>query len=112
MRAQGATLVGSVVGGVLASVCCIGPLVFALLGISGAAFAHRFEPFRPYFLVLTYGLLSAAFYLSYRPGKAECGPGAACEMPRANRAGKLMLWIAAVVVVLTTAFPLYSIYLF
>ena len=112
MKAQGATLVGSVVGGVLASVCCIGPLVFALLGISGAAFAHRFEPFRPYFLVLTYGLLGAAFYLSYRPAKAECGPGGACEMPRASRGGKVVLWIAAVVVVLTTAFPLYSIYLF
>ena len=112
MRAQVATLVGSVVGGVLASVCCIGPLVFALLGISGAAFAHRFEPLRPYFLVLTYGLLGAAFYLAYRPTTAACGPGGACEMPRANRAGELMLWIAAVVVVLTTAFPLYSIYLF
>jgi mercuric ion transport protein len=46
MKAQRATLVGSVVGGVLASVCCIGPLVFALLGVSGAALAHRFEPFR------------------------------------------------------------------
>lgn len=113
MKAQAATLIGSVLGGVLASVCCIGPLVLALLGISGAAFAHRFEPFRPYFLVLSYGLLGAAFYIIiYRPATGECGPGAPCEMPRANRAGKLMLWIAAVVVVLTTAFPLYSAYLF
>ena len=88
------------------------PGIPLLLGISGAAFAHRFEPFRPYFLVLTYGLLGAAFYLSYRPAKAECGPGGAGEMPRANRAGKVMLWIAALVVVLTTAFPLYSVYLF
>ncbi len=111
MKAQGAMLVGSVVGGVLASVCCIGPLVFALLGISGAVFAHRFEPFRPCFLVLTYGLLGAAFYLTYRPAQAKCGPGAACEMPR-TRAGKAALWIAAVVVALTTAFPLYSVYLF
>ena len=112
MKAQGATLVGSVVGGVLASVCCIGPLVFALLGISGAAFAHRFEPFRPCFLVLTYGLLGTAFYLTYRPAQAKCGPRAACEMPRTTRAGKVVLWIASVVVVLTTAFPLYSVYLF
>lgn len=86
MKAQAATLIGSVVGGVLASVCCIGPLVFALLG--------------------------AASYITYGPATGECGPGAACEMPRANRAGKLTLWIAAVVVVLTSAFPLYSAYLF
>ena len=112
MKAQSATVLGSVIGGVLASACCIGPLVLALLGISGAAFARRFEPFRPYLLVLTYGLLGAAFYLAYRPVTAECGPGEACEMPRTNRAGMVALWIAAVVVVLTTTFPLYSVYLF
>ncbi len=112
MKAQGVTLVGSVIGGILASVCCIGPLVFALLGISGAAFAQRFEPLRPYFLVATYALLGGAFYSSYRPTQTECGPGEACEMPRTNRLGKVMLWIAAVVVLLTTAFPWYSVYLF
>lgn len=112
MKAQGVTLVGSVVGGILASACCIGPLVFALLGLSGAAFAQRFEPLRPYFLIATYGLLAGAFYLTYRPASAACGPGEACEMPRANRAGKVMLWIAAVVVLLATGFPWYSVYLF
>ena len=112
MKTQGVTLAGSVIGGILASVCCIGPLVFALLGISGAAFAQRFEPLRPYFLVATYALLAGAFYSTYRPAAKECGPGEACEMPRTNRVGKVMLWIAAVVVLLTTAFPWYSVYLF
>jgi hypothetical protein len=32
-------------------------------------------------------------------------------MPRANRFGRLMLWIAAIVVVLATAFPWYAQYL-
>lgn len=112
MRTRSAVLAGSVVSGVLASACCIGPLVLALLGISGAAFAQRFEPLRPYLLAATYGLLAGAFYLTYRPTKAACGPGEVCEIPRANRAGKVALWIAAIVVVLTTAFPIYSIYLF
>jgi mercuric ion transport protein len=101
---------GSVVSGVLASACCIGPLVLGLLGISGAAFAQRLEPFRPYLLVMTYALLGGAFYLAYRP-QAACGPGEACEMPRANRVGRIMLWIAAIVVVLATAFPWYAQYL-
>lgn len=112
MKAQGMTLVASVISGILASICCIGPLVFALLGISGAAFAQRFEPLRPYFLVVTYGLLGGAFYFTYRPSEAACGPGGACEMPRTNRLGKAMLWIAAVVVLLATTFPKYSAYLF
>jgi len=48
MKAKTAPLAGSVVGGFLASVCCVVPLVVAMLGISGAAFALRFEPLRPY----------------------------------------------------------------
>ena len=36
------------------------------------------------------------------------GPGETSEMPRANRAPKVMLWNAAVVVLLTTAVPWYS----
>lgn len=112
MRAQGATLAGSIVSGILASACCLGPLVLSLLGVSGAASAQRFEPFRPFLLVLTYGLLGGAFYLTYRPGQADCAPGAACEMPRASRVGKVMLWVATVIVLLATLFPLYSVYLF
>ena len=110
MSARALATAGSVVGGILASACCIGPLVLGLMGISGAAFAHRFEPFRPYLLVGTYALLGSAFYLTYRP-QAACGPGEGCEMPGANRLGRLILWIAAIVVVLATAFPWYAQYL-
>ncbi len=85
MRARAATLAGSLVGGFLASVCCTVPLAFAMMGISGAVFALRFEPLRPYFLVLTYGLLAGAFYLTYRPSRAMCGPGETCEVPTASR---------------------------
>ena len=112
MRVERLAAAGSVASGVLASACCLGPFVFALLGISGAAFGQRFEPLRPFFLVATYVLLGVAFHSSYRPARAECGPGEACEMPRANRVGKVMLWIAAVLVLLATAFPIYSVYLF
>lgn len=112
MKARTATVAGSMLGGFLASICCIVPLAFAMLGISGAAFALRFEPLRPYFLVLTYGLLAGAFHLTYRPAKPECGPGEACEAPTASRSGKAVLWVATIVVVLTTTFPLYSAYLF
>jgi hypothetical protein len=70
MRARGAALAGSVVSGALASACCIGPLVLTLLGVSGGALAHRLEPLRPLLLVSTYGLLTGAFSLTYRPGRA------------------------------------------
>jgi mercuric ion transport protein len=111
MSSERAAAAGSVVSGILASACCIGPLVFAVLGISGAAFAHRLEPLRPYLLVLTYGLLGGAFYLAYRPQPTACEPGNSCEMPKAYRAGRALLWVAAVTVLLATAFPWYAEYL-
>lgn len=112
MKTRSATLAGSVIGAALASACCLGPLVLALLGISGAAAARSLEPLRPAFLVLSYGLLGGGFYLTYRRGPERCGPGEGCERPAAGKAGRVSLWIAAVVVVALTAFPWYSAYLF
>ena len=105
------TALGAVASGILASACCIGPVVFATLGLSGAAMASRLEPLRPYLLVLTYGLLGSAFYSTYRPTPVTCGPDGACDMPRTSRLGKGLLWIAAVVVILATTFPSYAEYL-
>lgn len=112
MKAARSSLFGSIALGVLSSACCIGPLVFASLGIAGAAAAQRLEPLRPYLLVATYGLLAWAFYSTYRTAQPGCGPGEACEMPATNRAGKIALWAAAIIVLLATTFPSYSIYLF
>lgn len=110
MRVDRLATAGSVVGGVVASACCIGPLAFGLLGISGAAFAQKFAPFRPHLLVVTYALLGGAFYFTYG-SRATCAPGSGCEMPRTNRFGKVLLWLAAFVVILTTTFPWYAQYL-
>jgi len=111
MIAERAAAAGSVVSGILASACCIGPLLFALLGVSRAAFAHKFGPLRPYLLALTYALLGGAFYFTYRPQATSCEPDGTCEMARINRMGRAMLWIAAMIVVLATTFPWYAEYL-
>jgi len=109
---EGLTLTGALVAGLTASACCLGPLVLAIVGLGGAASALALAPYRPYLLVLTVGLLGLAFYLTYRRSASACGPGNACEMPRANRLGKTLLWLVTLVVVLAATFPYYSRYLF
>lgn len=106
--ATGLTIGGAVVAGIAASACCLGPPILAVLGMGGAAFAPALEPYRPYLLILTGVLLGGAFYLTYRRPVGECGPGGACEFPRAGRAGKAFLWTATVLIVLAVAFPYYS----
>src|SRR5229473_6221487 len=87
--------VSSIISAFLATACCVGPLVFALLGLGGAGLLVKFEPYRPYFVVLTLGLLGAGFYFTYRKPKTVAapvsgGPECACPAPRTNRAGKIL----------------------
>lgn len=99
---------GAIVTAFLASVCCVGPLVLALLGIGGGALLVRFEPYRPYFTAVTLGLLGLGFWLQYRkpkPAADDDGVACDCPMPRANKAGRVMLWVATVLVVGMLAFP-------
>lgn len=104
----------SVVSAAVASICCIGPLVLALLGIGGAGVVTKLEPLRLPITFLTLGLLGTGFYLSYRKPRltaAACETGV-CEVPRVQRVGRLTLWIATPLVVAFLLFPYLTPYLF
>jgi mercuric ion transport protein len=102
-----ATALGAVVSALLASVCCIGPLVLAALGLGGAGLVLRFEPYRPHLVALTLAILAVGFFVTYRrplsasANEADC----ACEHPRASRLGRIGLWVAAVLAVALLIFP-------
>ena len=98
-----ATSIGSVISAFVAASFCVGPLVFALLGIGGAGLLLRFEPYQPYFIALTFALLGSGFYVTYRkpkvaPAGATAGADRGCPAPPAKRIGKVMLWVATVLV--------------
>jgi MerT mercuric transport protein len=99
---------GSVFAAIIASFCCILPIIFALSGFSILGASALFNAWRPYLLGLTFGLLGMGFYFAYRPPKTQCAPGSACGMPVTNRSGRLMLWLATMAVILFAAFPYYS----
>src|SRR5712692_1864444 len=65
-KLSGPTVAGAVVSGLLASVCCIGPLLLAVLGIGGAGLLARFEVYRPAFTAATFALLGVGLWLAYR----------------------------------------------
>jgi len=99
---------GSALAAIIASFCCILPIVFALTGFSILGASALFDAWRPYLLGLTFGLLGLGFYFAYRPRREQCAPGSACAIPNTNRSGRLMLWLATAAVVLFAAFPYYS----
>ena len=99
---------GSVFAAIVASFCCILPIVFALTGFSILGASALFDAWRPYLLGVTLGLLTLGFYFAYRPARQECSPDSTCAMPKTNRSGRLLLWLAAAAVILFAAFPYYS----
>ncbi len=99
---------GSIFAAIIASFCCILPIVFALTGFSILGASALFDAWRPYLLGVTFGFLGLGFYFTYRPRRKQCAPGSACAMPVTNRSGRLMLWLATAAVVLFAAFPYYS----
>lgn len=99
-------IAASVVAAVGASVCCMGPVVAAVVGVGalGAASA-RLEPYRPWLLGLSVILLGAGFATTYRRERAACASGSCA--PASRRTAKVVLWIAVLVVGLAAAFPYY-----
>lgn len=98
---------GSVVSAVLASACCILPLVLASLGLGAVGFAAALEPYRPLFITITLVFLGVSFYSAYRRPKSEaCDPGSSCSPGRgAGGAAKITLWVLTAVVLGILAFP-------
>lgn len=101
------TLGASLLAAITASLCCLGPLVAALLGLGSFGAAAVFEAWRPYLLGVTASLLATAFYLTYRKREVACEDGT-CTMGSASRWNKIALWIVTGVIVLFAAFPYYS----
>ncbi len=90
---------GSITSGLVASLCCIGPLVFVVLGLSGTAFFTKFEQYRWIFGTVALGFLALGFFVAYR-GEKECAPGTSCAInPKRRKLNKIVLWIAAILVV-------------
>ena len=92
---------------ILASTCCLGPLVLITLGISGAWISNLtlLEPYQPFFIGAAVIALFSAYRQIWRP-VAECQPGQVCAAPSVKRSYKVLFWIVVALVILSLGFPL------
>lgn len=95
---------------IVASLCCITPVFSLLAGLSGIAATFSWmEPFRPYLIALTIGVLGFAWYQKLKPRtkeEIEC----ACETNEKPSfwQSRKFLGIVTVFATLMLAFPSYS----
>lgn len=97
---------GGVIGAILASSCCVLPLVLLLLGVSGAWIGNltALEQFRPWFAAVALVFISLGFWQVYFWRRPDCAEDSYCARPRSTMLIRAALWIATalVLVALTT----------
>lgn len=102
---RGALVAGGVAA-ILASTCCLGPLVLIALGFSGAWIGNltALEPFRPLFIAAALLALFFAYRRIYRPAN-DCKPGEVCAIAQVRAGYKIVFWAVAALVVVALVFP-------
>lgn len=105
IKSRGALLVGGL-SAILASTCCLGPLVLITLGLSGAWIANLtvLEPYRPIFIGAALIALLLAGRFIWRPAVA-CTPGTVCAIPHVKTSYKLLFWAVTALVLVALVFP-------
>ncbi|GIX11805.1 mercuric transporter MerT family protein [Elioraea sp.] len=101
-RKPGWFAAGGVIGAILASTCCIGPLMLLMLGVSGAWIGNltALEHYKPYFAAAALVFIGLGFRQVYVRPEPACADGSHCARPQSSRMTKAALWSATVLVVL------------
>ena len=104
-QGRGALFAGGLAA-ILASTCCLGPLVLITLGFSGAWIANLtvLEPFRPVFIGAALVALFFAWRHIWRPA-VTCQPGEVCALPQVKSTYKALFWLVAALVAIALGFP-------
>lgn len=92
------TTIGSIIAGLIASLCCIGPLLFVVLGLSGAAIFTVFEQYRLIFGLVAFGFLALGFFFTYRNNE-QCASGSSCTVNKSTKFNKILPWVATILVI-------------
>jgi mercuric ion transport protein len=101
-RKNGWFAAGGVVGAILASTCCIAPLLLLMLGVSGAWIGNltALEPYKPIFAGVALVFIGLGFRQVYFKPRVACEDGSYCARPESALITKSALWLSTVLVVL------------
>lgn len=103
-----ATLAGGLIAAIVASACCLGPLVLVMIGVSGAWISNLalLEPYRPISIGVALVFMALAWRRIYRaPAAADCEPGTLCALPQTNHMYRVMFWVMSATILLALVFP-------
>lgn len=102
---RGLLATGGLIGALLASTCCIAPLVLVMLGVGGAWVGNltALAPYQWLFLLFAVGCLGAGFWRVYFKPRGECDEESFCAKPRSDFLVKSVLWVGTLLVITAVA---------
>jgi mercuric ion transport protein len=101
------SLVAGALATLLASTCCLGPLILISLGFSGAWISKltALEPYQPIFMGAALVALFFAGKRIWRP-MAQCAPGEFCALPRVRLGYQILFAGVCALLLAALLFPL------
>ncbi|NOR19861.1 MAG: mercury transporter MerT [Xanthomonadales bacterium] len=97
-----ATAAGGLIASLLASSCCLGPLLLVSIGVSGAWIGNlaALEAYKSFFVLIGIVLLASGFWQVYIRPKRVFPDGEVCVPVLTDYMVKLALWIATILILL------------
>ena len=101
-RGRGWLAAGGLAGAILASSCCIVPLLLVTFGVSGAWIGNLtiLEPYKPWFGAVALVFIGLGFRQVYFKPKTLCADDSYCARPQSALIAKSVLWVASALVIL------------
>lgn len=106
-KSESKTLLAGGIAAVLASVCCVGPLVLVAFGLGGAWAGNLtlLEPLRPMLLIIAVAALVFAYRKIFLAPASSCEAGTVCAVAKTQSTYKAVFWVVTALVLLSLGFP-------
>ena len=95
---------GGILASIIASLCCVGPLILTILGVSGAAALSKFETLRVPMILLVLLFFSVAGFVLFQK-RNICEPGSICADPKKFRKMVIFYWLGLMIALLGITSP-------
>lgn len=102
---------GGVIAAFTASLCCVGPLILTLMGVSGGAVLAKLDILRIPMIIIVTVLFGVAGYSLFKK-REICEPGSICADPKKYKKMVIAYWLGLTIAILGVTSPNWIAWLF
>ena len=100
---------GGLLGAIVASTCCVLPVILFALGISGAWIGNldSLARYKPFFIVISLVFIGTGFWMVYFKPQISIPRvrSTSCYRPFSEKTIKIMLWFSVIIILIVFLIP-------